>query len=85
MLFTSFKAFPANCLCRFFMWEVFFFGTAFKIPSQISPRSPGMLRDMEDIERAAEGSKVVGRNCESCTAVLVWRSRCALKVWGSSS
>lgn len=41
---TSFKALPAYCLCRFFMWEVFFFGTARSIDSQISLKMDGMLR-----------------------------------------
>ena len=80
MLLASFKAFPANCLCRFFIWDVFFFGTAFKMPSQISPRSPGRLSDMEGIDRAAEGSKGTERTCENCVIVLVCRSCCPLKV-----
>ena len=37
----SFKAFPAICLCRFFMCEVFFLGTARRIDSQISDSRDG--------------------------------------------
>lgn len=42
-LLTSFIAFPAKKRCRLFEWDVFFFGTAFKIPSQMSDSSDGML------------------------------------------
>lgn len=38
---TSFKAFPANCRCRFLLCEVFFFGTARRTESQISERNEG--------------------------------------------
>jgi len=38
---TSFSAFPAICLCLFFICDVFFFGTAFNIPSQIPSRIDG--------------------------------------------
>lgn len=44
MLVTSLSPFPAICLCLFFMWEVFFFGTARSIESQISDRISGTLR-----------------------------------------
>lgn len=40
---TSFRPLPAICLCRFFMCDVFFFGTAFRIPSHISSSSEGMF------------------------------------------
>nr|POE82373.1 hypothetical protein CFP56_72521 [Quercus suber] len=39
---TSFNALPAICRCRFFIWEVFFLGTARKSPSQRSANRPGM-------------------------------------------
>jgi len=39
--FTSFNALPAICLCLFFICEVFFLGTAFRIDSQISSRIEG--------------------------------------------
>jgi hypothetical protein len=42
-LLTSFSAFPANSLCLFFMCDVLLFGTAFKMPSQISPKMPGIV------------------------------------------
>jgi hypothetical protein len=85
MLFTSFKAFPASCLCRFFMWDVFFFGTAFKMPSQISPSKSGMFREIEGIERVAEGKKGEDRNRQSCVAVLIWKSRGELRACGRRS
>ena len=40
---TSFRALPAICLCRFFICDVFFFGTAFRMPSHISSSSEGMF------------------------------------------
>lgn len=57
--FTSFNAFPANCLCLFFECDVFFLGTAFNMPSQISARTPGILiamagMVMEDDRRVRE-------------------------------
>lgn len=39
---TSFSALPAICRCRFFMWLVFFLGTAFSIPSHICSSNDGM-------------------------------------------
>ena len=42
-LLTSFRPLPAICLCRFFICDVFFFGTAFRIPSHISSSSEGMF------------------------------------------
>jgi len=45
-LLTSFNAFPANCLCLFFEWEVFFFGTAFRTPSHKSDNIPGMFNEI---------------------------------------
>lgn len=39
---TSFKALPAICLWRFFMCDVFFFGTARRTDSQISETREGM-------------------------------------------
>ena len=39
---TSFNALPAICLCLFFMCDVFFLGTAFRIDSQISSRMDGI-------------------------------------------
>lgn len=42
-LLTSFSAFPAKKRDRLFEWEVFFFGTALRMPSQMSDNSDGML------------------------------------------
>ena len=39
---TSFNALPAICLCLFFMCDVFFLGTAFRIDSQMSSRMDGI-------------------------------------------
>ena len=39
---TSLNALPAICLCLFFMCDVFFLGTAFRIDSQISSRMDGI-------------------------------------------
>lgn len=43
-LLTSFSALPANCLCLFFICEVFFFGTARSMPSHISEMASGMFK-----------------------------------------
>lgn len=37
---------PAICRCRFFICEVFFFGTARRTDSHISVRIPGIVRDI---------------------------------------
>ncbi len=54
MALTSFKAFPANCRCLFFICDVFFFGTAFNIPSHISEMTPGTLMAMAGMAMDAE-------------------------------
>lgn len=56
-LFTSLSAFPAICLCLLREWEVLFFGTAFRMPSQMSPRSPGMFRLMPGRAMESEGRR----------------------------
>jgi hypothetical protein len=55
-LWKSFNALPANCLCLFFICEVFFFGTALNIPSHISEMTPGMFKVMVGIVMLALGS-----------------------------
>lgn len=61
---TSFNAFPAKSLCLFFMCEVFFFGTAFRIPSQMSPSKPGMLCSAAGMAMASDGHAGDGwRDC----------------------
>lgn len=56
---TSFKAFPAICLCRFLECDTFFFGTAFKSPSHISSNDgrDGRFNEIAGIERVILGSK----------------------------
>lgn len=44
---TSFNAFPANCLCRFLEWDVFFFGTALKTESHKSCINEGRFNRVE--------------------------------------
>ena len=54
-LVTSFRALPAICLCRFFICDVFFFGTAFSMPSHISWSSEGMFWIAEGIATPTAG------------------------------
>ena len=44
----SFSAFPAYCLCLFFIWDVFFFGTAFSIDSHNPSTRPGIFSCIAD-------------------------------------
>jgi hypothetical protein len=46
MLLTSLSALPASCRCRLFVCEVFFLGTAFSHPSQMSDMRPGRFSDI---------------------------------------
>lgn len=60
---TSFIAFPASSLDRFFECEVFFFGTAFNIDSHNPSMNPGTFNEIAEgmpIERDGR------RGCESC-------------------
>lgn len=57
---TSLSAFPAICLCLFFECDVFFFGTALRIPSQIPSSSDGMDGRFRDI--AGRAMAYFGRN-----------------------
>lgn len=57
-LFTSFKALPAICRWRFFIWEVFFFGTARRTESQRSASRGGTVIVMG---RARDWRKPRGR------------------------
>ena len=62
-LFTSLRAFPAICRWRFFMWEVFFLGTARRTESQRSERSDGILREIETgCRNPLVAMGVIGRN-----------------------
>lgn len=46
---TSLSAFPAICLCLFLECDVFFFGTALRIPSHIPSSNDGMDGRFKDI------------------------------------
>lgn len=46
---TSLSALPAICLCRFLECDVFFFGTALRIPSHIPSSNDGMDGRFKDI------------------------------------
>lgn len=59
-LLTSLSAFPAICLCLFLACDVFFFGTAFKMPSQITSSMSGMEGRFRDM--AGMASEYLGRN-----------------------
>lgn len=59
-LLTSLSAFPAICLCLFLECDVFFLGTAFKMPSQIPSSMSGM--DGRFREMAGTASEYLGRN-----------------------
>lgn len=61
---TSFKAFPAICLCLLLECETFFLGTAFSRPSHISSSdgSDGRFNEMAGI-----GQEIFGRRgCDRC-------------------
>lgn len=59
-LLTSLSALPAICLCLFLACDVFFFGTAFKMPSQIPSSMSGMEGRFRDM--AGTASEYLGRN-----------------------
>ncbi|KAI0440953.1 hypothetical protein F4803DRAFT_442964 [Xylaria telfairii] len=63
---TSFKALPAICLCLFFMCDVFFLGTALRMPSHMSPSNEGMLEIAAGIAMAREGIEGNGGCCICC-------------------
>lgn len=56
---TSFKAFPAICLCLLLECDTFFLGTAFSSPSHISSNDgrDGRFNDIAGIEREILGSR----------------------------
>ena len=56
-LFTSFNALPAICRCRFFMWEVFFLGTARRTDSQRPARNEGISLAMYQLRTGKPWSK----------------------------
>jgi hypothetical protein len=67
-LLTSLSALPAICRCLFLECDVFFLGTAFKMPSQMPSRIPG--RDGRLREIAGMASEYLGKNgSDSC---LMW-------------
>lgn len=52
---TSLISLPARNRVRFFMYDVFFFGTALRTPSQISPSEGNDGSDSDGMARAANG------------------------------
>lgn len=58
ILLTSFKALPAYCLWRFFICDVFFFGTARSMEPQISDRKEGTLREIVAVPNIEGGMEV---------------------------
>ena len=58
-LLTSLSALPAICLCLLREWEVLFFGTARRRPSQISPSRPGMFKLMPGSAIESVGKSLV--------------------------
>ena len=75
---TSFKALPARNRCRFFLYEVFFFGTALSMPCHISASNPGRLSEIagNDIDGEGEGLSAVSVNRErEALSRGVWRRK----------
>ncbi len=56
-LLTSLRPLLASCLIRFLEWETLFFGTARKIPSQMSSSSVGMVMLIPGRARPSVGSR----------------------------
>jgi hypothetical protein len=75
---TSFNALPAICLCRFFMWEVFFFGTARSKPSHIS-RNTSETEANAARGNASGDENAAGASIRRITGVESsgWRANCA--------
>ena len=61
----SLRPLPAMNRCRFLRYDVFFLGTAFKIPSQISPSDGNDGNDSEGIASAANGVGSMRNGCDS--------------------
>jgi hypothetical protein len=59
----SLRPLPAINRCRFFRYDVFFFGTAFSMPSQISPSDGNEGKCMAGIANAANGVGNVRNGC----------------------
>jgi hypothetical protein len=60
----SFSPLPAMNRWRFLRYDVFFFGTALSIPSQMSPNDGSDGSDSEGMARAAKGVGSVRKGCE---------------------
>ena len=63
---TSFNAFPAICLCLFFMCDVFFFGTALRTDSHISSSNEGIDGRLSWKEAGIARTNEGKRGRESC-------------------
>ena len=73
---TSFNALPAICRCRFFIWLVFFFGTAFNNPSHSSPSNVGVGANAAGMRLAFNRSwGICWTNGNRCIASSCGRSR----------
>jgi hypothetical protein len=62
MFLTSFKALPAICLDRFFIYEVFFLGTARRMDPQMSERNEGTWSEIAAEASIAGESEMVRRD-----------------------
>jgi hypothetical protein len=61
---TSFNALPAMNRWRFLRYDVFFLGTALRMPSHISPKEGSDGSESEGIASAAKGVGSVRKGCE---------------------
>lgn len=61
----SLRPLPAMKRCRFLRYDVFFLGTAFKIPSQISPSEGKDGSESDGIASAANGVGSMRNGCDS--------------------
>lgn len=78
----SFNPLPAMNRCRFLRYDVFFFGTALRMPSQMSANDGNEGRDNEGIASAPKG---VAKDCERrCRNGTVGKGRTAPLRPGSS-
>lgn len=63
---TSFRPLPAICLCLFFMCDVFFLGTALRMPSHMSPSNDGIPEMAAGIEMASADMEGNWNCCDCC-------------------
>lgn len=60
----SLRPLPAMNRCRFLRYDVFFLGTALRMPSHMSPRDGNDGRESEGIASAAKGVGSMRKGCE---------------------